>query len=38
MSRVIVSEFLTLDGVMQAPGNPEEDPSGSSGAASWSRR
>jgi dihydrofolate reductase len=26
MGRVIVIEHLTLDGVMQAPGHPEEDP------------
>jgi len=25
MSRVVVSEFVTLDGVYQAPGGPEED-------------
>jgi len=27
MRKIIVSSFITLDGVMQAPGGPEEDPS-----------
>ena len=25
MRKIVVSEFLTLDGVMQAPGDPNED-------------
>ena len=28
MRKVIVNEFLTLDGTAQAPGGPEEDTSG----------
>ena len=27
MRKIIVLSFITLDGVMQAPGGPEEDPS-----------
>jgi hypothetical protein len=26
--RVVVSEFISLDGVVQAPGGPDEDTSG----------
>ncbi len=35
MTRVVVSEFLTLDGVMQAPGDPDEDRKGDFQHGGW---
>ncbi len=35
MRKIIVQEFITLDGVMQAPGGPEEDKSSSFGYGGW---
>jgi dihydrofolate reductase len=35
MTRVVVSEFLTLDGVMQAPGDPDEDRRGDFQHGGW---
>jgi dihydrofolate reductase len=34
--RIVVSEFISLDGVVQAPGGPEEDPDGGFTHGGWS--
>src|SRR5262245_3464327 len=35
MRKVIVAEFISLDGVIQAPGGPDEDPSGGFRLGGW---
>ena len=34
--RIVVCEFMSLDGVVQAPGGPEEDPEGGFAHGGWS--
>ena len=36
MRKLIVLSFVTLDGIMQAPGGPEEDPSDGFKYGGWS--
>jgi dihydrofolate reductase len=36
MRKLIASTFMSLDGVMQAPGGPEEDPTGDFSFGGWS--
>ena len=36
--RIVVSEFISLDGVVQAPGGPDEDTDGGFAHGGWSHR
>ena len=35
MRKLIVAEHISLDGIIQAPGSPKEDPSGDFGLGGW---
>lgn len=35
MRKLIASTFVSLDGIMQAPGGPEEDPTGGFTLGGW---
>ena len=37
MRKIVVSEFMSLDGVMQAPGGPDEDTEGGFAQGGWSQ-
>ena len=36
--RIVISEFISLDGVVQAPGGPDEDTAGGFAHGGWSHR
>jgi dihydrofolate reductase len=36
LRKIVINTFITLDGVMQAPGGPEEDPTGNFKYGGWS--
>ena len=36
--RIVISEFISLDGVVQAPGGPEEDTDGGFRHGGWSMK
>src|SRR3954469_12453836 len=35
MRKLAINTFMSLDGVMQSPGGPEEDPTGNFGHGGW---
>jgi dihydrofolate reductase len=38
MRKIVASAFVSLDGIMQAPGGPEEDPTGGFNYGGWATR